>query len=169
MTSTEQIQDPAELLSGRTRKFSMRGVPLLAEGTTNDPLAICESLWIHAKVYAEGGENALHAHTSDDHAFFVLGGRARFYDGDGTVTEVGPFEGIAIPRNVLYRFESVPPENLVILRMGGAKVDWHTLRSMRDERQAPDGSVLDSQDPRNHPNAGPAAKPARQSGEFFAP
>ena len=55
--------------------FSMRNLPLLEQGTTYDPLATAENLWMSIKVYASGGENALHAHGGEDHAFIVLQGR----------------------------------------------------------------------------------------------
>ena len=42
--------------------FSLRNTPLLEQGTTYDPLATAENLWVNLKVYASGGENALHSH-----------------------------------------------------------------------------------------------------------
>ena len=46
--------------------FSMRNLPLLEQGTTYDSLATAENLWTSVKVYASGGENALHAHGGED-------------------------------------------------------------------------------------------------------
>ena len=63
--------------------FSMRNLPLLEQGTTYDPLATAENLWVNIKVYASGGENALHSHGGEDHAFIVLQGKATFTFGDG--------------------------------------------------------------------------------------
>jgi quercetin dioxygenase-like cupin family protein len=140
----------------------MRGLPLLSGGAVTQPLAIAENLFLSSKVYSEGGENALHAHQNDDHAFFVLAGRARFFDDAGGEIEVGSLEGILIPRGVSYRFQSIPPDNLVILRMAGAEDDYYTLRS-GNRRLAPDGSLLDSKDPRN----GTPAQPVIERGEFF--
>ncbi len=48
-----------------------------------DPLATAENLWISLKVYASGGENALHFHGGEEHAFIVLQGKATFTFGDG--------------------------------------------------------------------------------------
>ena len=48
--------------------FSMRNTPLLQQGTIYDPLATAENLWVNLKVYASGGENALHSHGGEDHA-----------------------------------------------------------------------------------------------------
>jgi len=99
--------------------FSMRNLPLLEQGTTYDPLATAENLWVNIKVYASGGENALHAHGGEDHAFIVLQGKATFTFGDGRISIVGKYEGVMIPKNTLYKFEADQSENLVLLRMGG--------------------------------------------------
>lgn len=169
--ATDQVQHlstsvPGEpgIVSDRIAKFSMVGVPLLSEGSTTQPLVMGENLFLMSKVYAGGGENTLHAHRNDDHAFFVLAGRARFYDQSGEPTELGPLEGILIPRGVYYRFESVPAENLVMLRMAAAEVDYFTLRQI-EKRVAPDGSSLSSKDPRSRP--GKAGLPPRHSGQLF--
>ena len=99
--------------------FSMRNLPLLEQGTTYDPLATAENLWVNIKVYASGGENALHSHGGEDHAFLVLQGKATFTFGDGRTAVVAKYEGVMIPKNGLYKFEADQGENLVMLRMGG--------------------------------------------------
>lgn len=99
--------------------FSMRNLPLLEQGTTYDPLATAENLWVNIKVYASGGENALHSHAGEDHAFIVLQGMATFTFGDGSKSLVRQHEGVMIPKNVKYRFEADEAENLVLLRVGG--------------------------------------------------
>jgi mannose-6-phosphate isomerase-like protein (cupin superfamily) len=99
--------------------FSMRNLPLLEQGTTYDPLATAENLWVNLKVYASGGENALHSHGGEDHAFVVLQGKATFAFGDGSTSVVGKYEGVMIPKNGLYKFEADQAENLVMLRVGG--------------------------------------------------
>ena len=113
------IQTTGEIAT--QRKFSMRGKPLLANGTSFDPVATAENLWLAIKVYARGGENELHAHTVEDHAFVVLQGRATFYFADGSHCEALPFEGVMIPKGTQYRFEAAEEENLVLLRIGGAQ------------------------------------------------
>ena len=109
--------------------FSMRNLPLLEQGTTYDPLATAENLWVNIKVYASGGENALHAHGGEDHAFIVLQGKATFTFGDGRTSVVGKYEGVMIPKNALYKFEADQSENLVLLRVGGGAQE-----SRRSER-----------------------------------
>lgn len=54
---------PATDGTAKIQKFSMRGKPLLASGTSFDALATAENLWLAVKVYSRGGENELHAHT----------------------------------------------------------------------------------------------------------
>ena len=98
--------------------FSMRNLPLLEQGTTYDPLATAENFGSD-KVYASGGENALHAHGGEDHAFIVLQGKATFTFGDGRTSVVGEYEGVMIPKNAQYKFEADESENLVLLRVGG--------------------------------------------------
>src|SRR5665213_337103 len=72
--------------SGAT-KFSMRGLPLLSDGASFDALATADNLWLSVKVYSSGGENALHKHTVEDHAFVVLQGRGTFHFDDGSKSE----------------------------------------------------------------------------------
>jgi mannose-6-phosphate isomerase-like protein (cupin superfamily) len=101
--------------------FSMRNLPLLEQGTTYDSLATAPNLWLSIKVYASGGENALHAHNGEDHAFIVLQGKATFTFGDGSTRVVGVHEGVMLPRSVHYKFEADQAENLVMLRVGGGQ------------------------------------------------
>src|SRR5262245_32826115 len=76
--------------------FSMRNTPLLQQGTIYDPLATAENLWVNLKVYASGGENALHSHGGEDHAFIVLQGKATFTFGDGRTAVVGQYHAETI-------------------------------------------------------------------------
>src|SRR4051794_40139895 len=101
--------------------FSMRNVPLLQQGTIYDPLATAENLWVNLKVYASGGENALHSHGGEDHIFVVLQGKATFTFKDGRTSVVTKHEGVMIPKNVQYKFEADEAENLVLLRVGGGE------------------------------------------------
>lgn len=57
----------------RAEVFTLK-TPLLSKGRTNKVLAATDLLKLRVKVYAEGGENALHTHKDEDHAFVVLGG-----------------------------------------------------------------------------------------------
>lgn len=105
----------------RLQHFTMLGTPLLAEGRSSNLLALAPQLWVHAKVYAGGGERGLHSHPNEDHIFFLLAGRALFRDAEDATTEVGPFEGIMVPRGVQYAFDTVGGDNLVIVRVGAGE------------------------------------------------
>jgi mannose-6-phosphate isomerase-like protein (cupin superfamily) len=104
--------------------FSLK-TPLLAEGRSDTLVASTDLLRIRLKVYASGGENVLHHHTNEDHSFVVLQGQATFHIGeDDKVRVVGAYEGVMIPRNVAYWFQSTGADNLVMLRSGAAE-EWH--------------------------------------------
>ena len=155
--------------------FSMRNLPLLEQGTSYDPLATAENLWVNIKVYASGGENALHAHGGEDHSFIILQGKATFTFGDGSTSLVGRYEGVMIPKNVQYKFVADEAENLVMLRVGagvrsvkglddltsfGAPKDVGKLTSFAD------GSVKVGNAPKN----GESSKTrVYAKGKFFAP
>jgi mannose-6-phosphate isomerase-like protein (cupin superfamily) len=155
--------------------FSMRNLPLLEQGTTYDPLATAENLWVNIKVYASGGENALHAHGGEDHAFIVLQGAATFTFGDGRTAVVGKYEGVMIPKNVLYKFEANRSENLVLLRVGGGarKVTglsdltrFGTPQDILQQTTFADGSIKEGASARN----GETSKPRIYAkGKYFAP
>ena len=104
--------------------FRMRA-RLVDKGSTEEPLAVGDHLWLKIKVYAEGGENKLHTHPNQDHAFIVLHGRARFYDRVGDTRELGKNEGIMLPAGRHYKFASCGDEPLVVLRAGAVKGDAH--------------------------------------------
>jgi len=138
--------------------FSMRNLPLLEQGTTYDSLATAENLWASIKVYANGGENALHAHGGEDHAFIVLQGKATFTFGDGRTSVVGKYEGVMIPKNVLYKFEADESENLVLLRVGGGArkvaglsnlTRFGTPKDILQQTTFADGSTKDGASVRN--------------------
>ena len=99
------------------KRFAIQGSLLLA-GAQDSPVYSSDSMWVHLKIYAQGGENDLHAHPEEEHSFIVLEGRAEFFDEVGESTVLGPYEGILLPRGTLYRFRSAGTSNLVMLRIG---------------------------------------------------
>ena len=81
---------------------------------------LCRSDIVYStvQVLKEGGENNLHAHTAQDGIWIVLKGRVKFYGKDNAVlAELGPLQGIHIPRGFYYWFESSSPEMLEILQV----------------------------------------------------
>ena len=105
----------------------------ISKGKFDGLLARGDLLEVRLKIYAEGGENTLHAHLDHDHTFIVLDGQATFYDSDDTPTVVGKYEGILLPQGTKYRFccssGSTP---VVLLRIGGGprSADGQYLRSV---------------------------------------
>lgn len=138
--------------------FSLRNTPLLEQGTTYDPLATAENLWVNLKVYASGGENALHSHGGEDHAFIILQGKATFTFGDGRTQVVGKYEGVMLPKNAKYKFEADEAENLVMLRVGGGVrtetglanlTPFGTPKDVVAKTSFADGQVKIGNDPKN--------------------
>lgn len=71
-------------------------------------LARTDRMIANLQVLREGGENNLHSHSHLDGFWMVLGGRARFYgDKNVLIADLGPMEGVLIPRNFKYWFEAV--------------------------------------------------------------
>ena len=97
--------------------FNVAG-QLLAEGRTDTPLAATEDMSIRLKIYAEGGENELHAHPGEDHSFIVLQGSVRFYGPAHEETVLEADQGIMLPKGNMYWFAAIPGEPLVMLRIG---------------------------------------------------
>lgn len=132
--------------------FRLR-TPLLQKGRTTDFLASTgadgHAMSIAIKCYAEGGENEFHAHMQEDHTFIVLQGRALFHSPDGPDKELGRNEGILLPAGAYYKFEAVPGEPLVLLRVGNthhAKLGMTHVNRTDDDgsRLGTDGHALPS-------------------------
>jgi mannose-6-phosphate isomerase-like protein (cupin superfamily) len=79
-------------------------------------LALTDLLFAVVQVIETGGESVMHSHAAMDGLWFVLKGRARFYDGANESHEFGPMEGLCIPHGVKYWFEKVGEETLEILQ-----------------------------------------------------
>ena len=154
--------------------FSLRNTPLLEQGTTYDPLATAENLWVNLKVYASGGENALHSHGGEDHAFIILQGKATFTFGDGRTQVVGKYDGVMLPKNAKYKFEADEAENLVMLRVGGGVrtavgldklTPFGTPKDVVAKTSFADGQVKVGNDPKNGESS---KKRVYAHGKFFA-
>lgn len=109
--------DPDPTPRGDGTAFFRVRAQLLSQGRTDTVLASTDNLEVRMKVYASGGENTLHAHTSEDHTFVVLQGAARFWDRDGKTTDIGVHQGVVLPAGAMYKFEAISKEELVLLRM----------------------------------------------------
>ncbi|HEX9465927.1 MAG TPA: cupin domain-containing protein [Alphaproteobacteria bacterium] len=97
--------------------FKLRA-QLLDQGRTDTEVCRTDNMWARLKVYASGGENALHCHPREDHMFVILQGSACFFDKDGGTTNVNKHEGILLPAGTFYSFEATSKEPLVLIRVG---------------------------------------------------
>ena len=69
-------------------------------------------------VIREDSADNLHSHSTIDGFWYVLSGKARFHGEDGTIRgEFGPGEGILVPRNTRYWYESAAEEDLELLQV----------------------------------------------------
>lgn len=134
--------------------FSLK-TPMVSSGTVNNVVVQSDLMWIWMKVYAEGGENFLHKHTTEDHAFIVLDGQATFHDREGNDTVLDKYQGIFLPRGTYYSFTSTGEGPLVLLRAGAMEGGT----GYRDNREWLPG-VVDNRDYRANP-------PVQIPGEFF--
>jgi mannose-6-phosphate isomerase-like protein (cupin superfamily) len=161
MASTTTTKRPAT-------KFTMRGLQLLSGGQVTEKLIQGEHLWLHSKVYSKGGENALHSHEAEDHAFFVLQGAVEFSFGDGSTDRAERFEGVMIPKGTSYKFEAQGSENLVMLRMGGyAESPYPTERGSSDIRDGAGNPITDNKSAAKGKTPSEPVVPI--PGKFFAP
>ncbi|MCH8198560.1 MAG: cupin domain-containing protein [Chloroflexi bacterium] len=131
--------------SPKTSTFSIKG-PYLSAGRVNIDLARTDLLWLSLKINAEGGENAVHAHTAEDHSFIVLEGEVTFYDEHGEGKTLGAYEGIMIPKGAYYRYLNTGGRNLFLLRVGATR----DAEAGQPSRRKPDGSPILGESAENH-------------------
>lgn len=99
-------------------------------------LARTERMMAYVQVLSSGGENNLHSHGHLDGFWMVLKGRARFYgEGDKLLADLGPHEGILLPRNFRYWFESASPEPLELLQVEAADIAMPDDRQILEDRK----------------------------------
>lgn len=131
---------------------------LVSEGHTRHMLAETDLMTLRIHCYAPGiGENALHAHTKEDHIFLILQGTAQFMTGrDGkTVLNAGKNHAVVLPAGSYYQFCNSGQDPLVMARIGAGS-------DKADQRLNPDGTAIPG---RAHEQG--AAKPVLVEGAFF--
>ena len=131
---------------------------LVKEGHTRHLLAETDLMTLRIHCYAPGiGENALHAHTKEDHIFVVLQGTAQFNTGrDGKgVVNANKNQAVVLPAGCYYQFRNSATEPLVMARIGAGS-------DKADQRLNPDGSAIPG---RAHEQG--AAKPVLIENAFF--
>ena len=128
--------------------FKMQS-PYLSAGRININLATTDTLTLSLKTNAEGGENAVHAHQDEDHAFVVLEGEVTFSDELGNETKCQQYEGFMIPKGAYYRYLNTGGRNLVLLRVGA-----NLVHQGGETRLKPDGQPISGDSVENHHVAG---------------
>ena len=143
----------------KSQKFSLK-TPYMQQGRVTQLVAETTNMWIHTKINAEGGENEIHQHLDEDHAFIVLEGQMSVFDEKGGELEIKQHQGVMIPRGAYYRYLNTGEGNLVVIRVGaGIKGQQQGGKEMRLGKV---GKPLDigSVENRN--------KPPIEMGTFFA-
>jgi mannose-6-phosphate isomerase-like protein (cupin superfamily) len=111
MSTTNKNADPVIFNFAQPENF--------VDGKKRVGLGAAGMITASVQYIAEGGDTNLHAHSAEDEAFLVLSGRARFYGvGDVVFAEIGPNEGLMIPRGFPYWFESASDDVLAIYKVG---------------------------------------------------
>ena len=141
-------------------KFSLK-TPYMEQGRVTQLLAKTDNVWIHSKVNAEGGENAVHCHLDEDHSFVVLEGQMSVFDEKGNEMKLEKYQGVMIPCRAYYRYLNTGEGILVVLRIGSginAQPQGHD-----DMRTGPDGKPLLAGSAENL-----TLPPIEMKGKFFA-
>jgi mannose-6-phosphate isomerase-like protein (cupin superfamily) len=101
------------------RPFSFANPPESALKRAVVPIVKTDILVGNVQIINQGGERQLHSHTGMDGFWMVLKGRVRFYgpEDETVIKECGPMEGVFVPRNVSYWFESVGEEQAHLLQV----------------------------------------------------
>ena len=144
----------------KTQLFSLK-TPYMKQGRVTQLVAETPNMWIHTKINAEGGENEIHKHLNEDHAFIVLEGQMSVFDENGGEIEVKQYQGVMIPKGAYYRYLNTGEGNLVVLRVGAGKRSQQQQPG-QETRLGADGKPLDSGTPENR------NLPPIEAGTFFA-
>jgi mannose-6-phosphate isomerase-like protein (cupin superfamily) len=143
----------------KTALFSLK-TPYMKQGRVTQLVAETSNMRIHTKINAEGGENEIHTHLNEDHAFIVLEGQMSVFDENGGEIEVNQYQGVMIPKGAYYRYLNTGEGNLVVIRVGAG------VKNQQPEGQparlGTDGNPLVSGTPENR------NLPPIEDGTFFA-
>ena len=144
----------------KAQLFSLK-TPYMQQGRVTQTVAKTDNMWIAVKINAEGGENEIHTHLNQDHAFIVLEGEMSVFDENDVEIKVKPMQGINLPKGAYYRYLNTGEGNLVVLRFGAYTPD----RPSKGEavRLMPDGTPILGGSEENH-----SLPPIEMAGKFFA-
>ncbi len=142
----------------QAQMFSLK-TPYMKQGRVTQLVAETTNLWIHTKINAEGGDNEIHKHIDEDHAFIVLEGQMSVFDELGNEMEIKQHQGVMIPKGAYYRYLNTGEGNLVVIRVGAGIKGQQGGQEMR---LGANGKPLVSGTAENR------NLPPIESGEFFA-
>jgi len=108
-------------VSVKPQLFSLK-TPIVSQGMIDNFVSETDLMKVSIKIYAEGGENFLHTHTTEDHFFVVLEGEATFVDPSEKKTVLHKHQGIMLPRDCYYMFTATGGNPLVMLRVAATAV-----------------------------------------------
>jgi mannose-6-phosphate isomerase-like protein (cupin superfamily) len=115
----EAFHKAAEALV-KTFKFDLSDVDVPQTKKLHVKLAGTDSCRASVQVLHPGDGNNLHYHPNMDLIYMVLKGRMRFYGpGEQVLGEFGVNDGIMLPENSRYWFESVGEEEAWLLQIAG--------------------------------------------------
>jgi len=143
----------------KAQVFSLK-TPYMKQGRITQLVAETPNLGIHTEINAEGGENEIHKHLDEDHAFIVLEGQMSVFDEKGNEMEVKQYQGVMIPRGAYYCYLNTGDGNLVVIRVGAGTKGQQ--QAGQETRLGADGKPLISGTPENR------NKPPIEMGKFFA-
>jgi mannose-6-phosphate isomerase-like protein (cupin superfamily) len=128
----------------KAQLFSLK-TPYMKQGRVTQLAAKTSNMWIHTKINAEGGENEIHTHLDEDHAFIVLEGEMSVFDEKGNEMKLKRYQGVMLPKGAYYRYLNTGAGNLVVLRIGSTVADKpqasQAMRVRPDGRPIMGGSV----------------------------
>ena len=108
----------AKAVARKPQKFGYKKPEGLQTGKSIVSLCQTDIIRGAVQILKEGGDNNLHSHTGMDGFWMVLKGQVRFYGpGDELLGEFSSHEGIVVPRNSQYWFESCGEEDLELLQV----------------------------------------------------
>jgi mannose-6-phosphate isomerase-like protein (cupin superfamily) len=144
----------------KAKMFSLK-TPYMQQGRVTQLVAETPNMWLHTKINAEGGENEIHTHLNQDHAFIVIEGEMSVFDENGAEMKIKPYQGVMLPKGAYYRYLNTGAGNLVVLRFGAYTED----RSQKGEavRLMPDGTPILGGSEENK-----SLPPIEMPGKFFA-
>jgi mannose-6-phosphate isomerase-like protein (cupin superfamily) len=102
--------------------------PLITGGRSHIPLAKTEHMTVGLNYYTPGRKNKLHTHPGEDHTFVVMDGEATFYNKEHQPSVLRKGEGIMLPENHYYYFQSTGDRPLALFRVSAKKGNPKVVR-----------------------------------------